>query len=36
MNNSRSKSFISYAIYILALLIWGTNGYLVSHISIES
>ena len=36
MNDSENKSFISYAIYILSLLTWGTNGFLVSHISLDS
>ena len=30
------KQFFSYGMYILSLLIFGTNGYYVSHISIES
>ena len=37
MNNTRdTKKYISYGMYILALLIFGTNGLLVANISIES
>lgn len=32
----RDKNFLSYGMYILSLIIFGTNGYYVSHISIES
>lgn len=33
MNNKR---LLPYGMYILSLLIWGTNGFLVSHISLSS
>lgn len=36
MNNRQNKSLLSYALYIFSLLIFGTNGLLVSRISIES
>ena len=37
MNNTRdTKKYISYGMYILALLIFGTNGLLVANISLES
>ena len=36
IQNSNDKRFLSYGVYILSLLIFGTNGYYVSHISIES
>lgn len=31
-----NKRFLSYGMYILSLLIFGTNGYYVSHISMQS
>lgn len=37
MNRKRyDKSFLAYGMYILALLILGTNGFLVSHISLTA
>lgn len=36
MNQKQNKNFLSYALYTLSLLIFGTNGLLVSHISLES
>jgi drug/metabolite transporter (DMT)-like permease len=35
-NEMDSKKYLSYGMYILALLIFGTNGLLVANISIES
>lgn len=35
-DNTQKRRFLSYVMYILALLIWGTNGFFVAHISIES
>ena len=35
-NNQQGKSFRAYGMYMLALLIFGTNGVLVSQISLES
>ena len=35
-NKSDNKKYLSYGMYILSLLIFGTNGFYVSHISIES
>lgn len=35
-NKSDDKKYLSYGIYILALLIFGTNGFYVSHISLAS
>lgn len=32
----KDKNFLSYGMYVLSLLIFGTNGFIVSHISIES
>lgn len=38
MKDDRSchKRFLAYGMYMLALLIFGTNGILVSHISLAS
>ena len=33
---TQKKNFVPYVVYILSLLIFGTNGFVVSHISVES
>ena len=35
-DKSNSKRFLAYGMYILSLLIFGTNGIFVSHISLAS
>lgn len=35
-DNGHNKRFLAYVMYMLALLIFGTNGILVSHISLAS
>lgn len=35
-DNGHNKKFLAYGMYMLALLIFGTNGILVSHISLAS
>jgi len=35
-NHAGDKHVLSYGMYILSLIIFGTNGYYVSHISLES
>lgn len=36
MELKKNKSLVSYGVYILSLLIFGTNGFIVSNISLES
>ena len=35
-NKGNNSSGIFYVMYVLSMLLFGTNGYLVSHISLQS
>ena len=35
-NNGNNSSGFYYGMYVLSMLLFGTNGYLVSHISLQS